>query len=454
MKNKIICIGSCFLILIVTFLVAIYFNEKNYVYHQHIEEKNHPVCNHEDIFCTHLPIVTINTGNQSIPGEQHEGIMIDADIQIYQNGDDVNHLTDTPKITSNIKLRYRGNSSVHFDKKGYQIKFVKEDGTDRKVSVLGMPSDEEWVLHGPYLDKTLLRNYMWYNISHEIMGYAPNTRFCEVFVDGEYQGLYVMVESVSYAEGSRVPISKYNPRNPYTSYVVRLDRGTLNPSMVVDSFSNYTYHHYPRVMSVIYPEKTLYSFDYDNSRIGYSNLIDVDSFVNYFIINEFLQNYDALSFYTYLYKDVKGKFGLYVWDFNNAIDNYQETAYSYDEDYHFPKMLWYFMLFKDEDFVERVIHRYKYLRETYLSDSYLNQYIDETISYLGPAIQRNFDVWGYTFQDDATNLLEPSTRNLHSYEEAIEQVKMRLQLRGQWMDQTIDTLRQFSHKSKVKKFNH
>ena len=43
-----------------------------------------------------------------------------------------------------------------------------------------MDPHHEWVLHGPFLDKTLIRNYMWYNIAGEIMDYAPNVRFCEV----------------------------------------------------------------------------------------------------------------------------------------------------------------------------------------------------------------------------------------------------------------------------------
>lgn len=476
MKNKAICIISCLFVLIITFFVSIHFNEKKSVYHQHIEKKNHAVCNEADpSFCTHLPIVSIETDNQEIPGEARDGSVITVNVNLYNKEEDVNHLTDEPEVSSLANIKYRGNSSMHFDKKGYSIKFVNKEGKEKKVSVMGMPKDEEWVLHGPFLDKTLIRNYMWYNISHEIMGYAPNTRFCELFVDGKYLGVYVMVESVSRGEESRIPISKYNPKHSYTSYIVRFDRGSNGLYDIADSFTSYTYNN-NSMIDIVYPgkekltkelneyitndiskfEKTLYSFDYDSRRYGYKNYIDIDSFVNYYIINEFTQNYDAGIFSTYLYKDAKGKFGLYVWDFNNAIDNYQDedAVYNYNYDYQLQNRTWFHMLFKDEDFTERVINRYKHLRETYLSEEYITKYIDETIAYLGPAIDRNFKVWGYTFEEDCENMLSPSTRNLHSYEEAVNQMKERLIFRGEWMDKTIETIRQYSHESKVKKYNH
>ncbi len=472
MKNKAICILSCLFVLIITLTVSIHFTEKKEVYHQHIENKNHPECETSELFCTHLPIISIDTGKQKIPGEARDGKVITTNVKIYNQKDKVNYLTDEPEESSLANIRYRGNSSMEFDKKGFLMKFIDKKGNGKKVSMLGMPKDEEWVLHGPFLDKTLIRNYMWYNLSHEIMGIAPNTRFFELFVDDQYLGVYLAVESVSRGEESRIPISKYNPKHSYTSYIVRLDRGTNDPYGLVDSFTGYTYNRYSQ-MDIIYPgkekmtkelneyitndiskyEKALYSFDYDSNRHGIPSFIDIESFINYFIINEFTMNYDAGNLSTYLYKDAKGKFGLYVWDFNNAIDNYQEKTFTYDFDYQLQTTPWFYMLFKDEDFTNRVINRYKYLRETYLSEEYLNNYIEETIAYLGDAIDRNFQVWGYTFTKN-DGLLTPENRNLKSYQEAVDQMKNALLKRGEWMDKTIETLRQFSHESKVKKFNH
>ena len=114
--------------------------------------------------------------------------------------------------------------------------------------------------------------------------------------------------------------------------------------------------------------------------------------------------------------------------------------------------LWYFMLIKDEDFTDALIDRYRELRKTYFSEQYLNQYIDDTIDYLGDAVKRNYEVWGYTFEPEHDFLI-PAERNPRSYEQAVAQLKEFLNKRILWMDENIDTLRQYSAESKVKKFN-
>ena len=113
---------------------------------------------------------------------------------------------------------------------------------------------------------------------------------------------------------------------------------------------------------------------------------------------------------------------------------------------------WFYMMMKDENFVERIIERYWELRETFLSEEYLSQYIDQTIEYLGPAIGRNFEVWGYSFEEYRP--LAPDSRNPDDYADAVDQLKDFCRDRGYWMDENIDTLLQFCHPSKNKRFNH
>ena len=110
------------------------------------------------------------------------------------------------------------------------------------------------------------------------------------------------------------------------------------------------------------------------------------------------------------------------------------------------------MLCRDEDFTEAIITRYKELRQSILSEEYLMNYIDQTVAYLGPAIDRNFDRWGYSFREEY-NLLKGEGREICSYDEAISQLKEFLIERGNWMDQNIDAVREFSAESAVKKYN-
>ncbi|HPY98889.1 MAG TPA: CotH kinase family protein [Clostridia bacterium] len=470
MRRKLI-ISSIALICLIAVAVSLsYLNYGNRRHHQHIADVKHVKCNHTDgRFCTHLPLVHINTDGQDIPVLADNSMVIDADLSIFDKDDSNNHLDDQADLHSLITIRARGNTSLWFDKKSYLIRLIKEDRTENAKKVMGMEAHDKWILNGPILDKTLIRNYISMNIAGEIMSNSPDVRFCEVFVNDEYMGVYVMMEAISRGKG-RVDISRYREDRPFTSYIVRLDRGTV-PEEEIDPFTGYTYN-MNSICNIVYParknineqiktyiendvsafEKALYSYDYADKELGYRKHIDVMSFVDYLIINEFTQNYDAEIYSTYLYRDTKGKIGIGpVWDFNNAYDNYMETPMS-ATGFSFQNKVWYIMLMKDDYFTELVIKRYKVLRKTVLSDEYLINYIDKTVRYLGPAIDRNFEKWGYTFLIDK-GLLEPAERNLKSYDAALNQLKNYITARGKWMDENIDSIKQYSHDSRNKSFN-
>ena len=197
-------------------------------------------------------------------------------------------------------------------------------------------------------------------------------------------------------------------------------------------------------------EKSLYSYDYDTEPYAWWEQADMSSFVDYFILNEFTCNYDAGWLSTYIYRDVRGKYKMCIWDFNSACDNYSHPV---AEPQHFELQynVWYYMLSKDEKFINAVIDRYRELRQGILSDEYLCAYIDDVTAWLGDAVERNFSVWGYTLEKD---MLSPAWRNPHSHAAAVAQMKRFCIKRGAWMDENIDILRQYSHESKNKKFNH
>lgn len=436
--------------------------------------------------CTHLPLVIIETGGAPIPGEPigertEDGFtttatgesMLSVNIAILDDESKNHHPSDEPDLETSALIRIRGNSSRYFDKKSYLVRFTDEDGSYADHEVMGMDAHYEWALYGPYLDKTLIRNYMWYNIAAEMMGYAPNVRFCEVILNGEYQGLYVMVETITNGEDCRVNVTEPIDGSTATGYVLRVDRGSSTEVKNIENFTRYAYR-ISRVSSIrlniVYPrsgsltqeladaitqdlsdfEKALYSFDHDTHDYGYWNYIDVDSFVDYFIINEFTQNYDAGYLSTYIYKDIGEKYKMVIWDFNSACDNYllqiSPTGFQTQD------TLWQWMLVKDEEYVQRIINRYRKWRQSYLSEEYLYNYIDETLAYLGPAIERNFEVWGYTFEEYRP--LDPDSRNPESFEAAVEQLKDYIHERGEWVDEYIEVVKQYGHPSVNKRYNH
>ena len=465
------------------------FEKKESRIHQHLEAGEKAPCSHEaNLLCTHLPLVEIETGGHPIPGApilDDKGFIVDytltetgesrlkVAVEITDNADTNNHAADAPSLATSALINIRGRSSREFDKKSYRITLIYDDGINNNQSVMGMDAHHEWVLHGPFLDKSLIRNYMWYNIAGECMEYAPNVRFCEVVIDGSYQGLYLMTESITKGyDGSRLTMEVKKKDNSFSGYVLRVN--DIYPfedaTSVITDYGNYTY--VTRIPGeIIYPgtknqsaemrraielefslfEKALYSYDYDSKDYGYSQWIDIPSFVDYFLLSEFTCNYDAGRLSSYICKDISGKYKICVWDFNNACDNYMEARIDL-HDFEIQNRLLYHMLCRDEDFTEAVITRYKELRRGVLSEEYLMDYIDRTVAYLGPAIDRNFDKWGYSFQPEY-NRLKGEDREICSYDEAIRQLREFLIERGNWMDQNIDALREFSAESAVKKYN-
>ena len=482
MNSRKIYTGLVVLLLLAALLLSRHIDPEKQRYQQHLsyntQVEDTSLSIDEDTFSSHLPVVSIETGGVVIPGRPEQGqhvkdienSFIQADMRIYDREGELNKLSSQPVLESKINIRVRGKSSRTFDKVGYLFKFTDDAGMERKLEVMGMEKDSTWVLHGPYLDKTLMRNYMWYNLAGQIMEWAPDVRYCEVFLDHEYQGLYVMAEQISMGEG-RIEMTKYDGKSNISSYIVCADRESVNDVQYLDNFTSYALRINGK-LEVKYPgasritpelteyisrdfsrfEKALYSFDSDTARYGYQNYIDVDSFVDYFIINEVTQNTDAGLYSTYFYKDVSGKLKMCVWDFNNCCDNYIEDQTPM-AGFFMQNRPWYFMLCKDEAFMEKVITRYHQLRKGILSEEAVESYIAGVQSYLGPAIERNFEKWGYSFLPEK-DLLYEDERKIGSYEAAVEQYETRLVRRMRWMDEHIEDLRSYSHESINKKFNH
>src|SRR4030095_12875554 len=101
-------------------------------------------------------------------------------------------------------IEVRGSSSSGFAKKSYSVELRDGAGDDAPASLLGMPSESDWVLYAPYTDKTFMNDFLTYEL-HEAMGhYAVRRKFVEVFVrttagklgTNDYRGIYVLLEKI------------------------------------------------------------------------------------------------------------------------------------------------------------------------------------------------------------------------------------------------------------------
>lgn len=454
--------------------------------HQHLEaaEKTPDTAKAQG-FSTHLPLVMIDTDGVAVPGKSVVGkdgkryitkaadgsATIGATMDIVDHETTYNHASDPSTVHSNIIIHVRGRSSRRYDKPSYAVRLVTEDGENNPQEVMGMDAHHEWVLHGPYLDKTLMRNYMWYNIGGEIMDYAPNVRFCELILNGKYQGVYVMTETLTAGEnGARLNLSVNAKNNTFSGFLLQYNSGESSNRAMTNQFTAYT-KRLKGGLEIVYPgrqnltsdmqqeisqafsdfEKALYSYDYDSKNFGYKQYIDVQNFVDYFLINELTCNYDAGWFSTYIGKDPAGKYRMYLWDMNACCDNYPDRVMD-RHNFNMQTTPWFKMIIKDEDFVDLIINRYWQLRETVFDPDALCTYIDDTAAYLGEAAIRNNKRWPEIYAADY-EMLSPNSRNSLSYEESLAQMKTFLQQRIAWMDENIESLRQYSAESRVKKFS-
>lgn len=506
MKNKLIMAVSVLAMLTVSLWIQGREVPGNRHY-QHLEPEKEACREHGDeVFCTHLPLLNIITA-QPIPspylldvngtirreesGKSLKNFQeVPASIEVFDTPGKYNHLTDEPVLREQGLFRIRGNSSRKFDKKSYLLKFTEEDCmTGKKVSLCGMTADNTWCLHGPFMDRTLVRNYICYHLAGEIMENAPDVRFCEIFVNGDYMGVYLLTEKINFNKNGRVQLTPTDPDLAETSYILKLDHAAEDPGCQLRSFCDFSGKRgvtgrRREHLSILYPGKTLTddqrkyikyqissferaltSLKSADPREGYTAYIDVDSFVNYMVFNEFTMNADAGTLSTYFSKDVRGKLQVIGWDYNNVFNNYYTDLASPHG--FFTNNTWFNPLLRDRKFVDRVVKRYRALRLTFFRDDYLQKLIDDTVRYLGPAVDRNYEKWGYCFTEDSENHLIPEDsvirrqqlgkvmpleRNPEDYEQSVEMLKAMIRERGAFLDENIHALYAKCHESANKQY--
>ena len=406
-------------------------------------------------FVSNLPVVMIDTCGQQIVKEEMKAVRT----VIFEDPSGKNDILSRADTVMNAGLKLRGASSYNFDKNQYRLKFYQEKSLKKPLGFpfLHMNPDSEWVLHGPCLDHSLLRNYLMYQLSGEIMEWAPDCRFLELFVDGNYQGVYLAVEPIT-VSSSRLHLSPFGLLSGACPYVIIRDRIGTEPNSIetYGSLQGFTGNQ----LSVRYPtsqkltdrqklwisedvsrfEMALYSDHFDDPETGYARYIDIDCFTDYVILNEISLNHDAGNLSTCIYKDLGGRLKLSVWDFNNSFDNYQWFHCPADQ-FQMTENFWFDRMLQDRNFVDRVVNRYQQLRRTTLSDAHMQQLLFTGRQQLGPAISRNYCRWGYLFSNPMLSSQEGiPDRNPENYAQAFNRLLLVMKKRTAFLDQHITDL--------------
>jgi spore coat protein CotH len=351
-----------------------------------------------------------------------------------------------PQPVKEIKMRMkgRGNTTWGFPKKPYKMKF------DSNVEMLGMPAAKDWVLLANFADKTLMRNYLAFEMANRFnVSFTPRNRFVEVFLNGEFQGNYLLTEQIEVG-ANRVNIKSMSKNDNGTSSITggylmevdeRLDetvwfRTKMNVPITVkepEKITNDQLKYLKNYMQTT--EDVLFSDGFADADTGYAKYIDVNSFINWYLVNEVMKNNDAVFHSSvYMYKDRNGKLHLGpVWDFDIAAGNVNYNGNNHPEGWWVKQASWMTRLFQDPVFASKVKARWNALRQNAIPALY--PFINETSTYLKYSQRENFKKWDVLY-----NQTWPNAVVLGTYDNEVQYLKDWLTKRINWMDkQFVDS---------------
>jgi hypothetical protein len=284
-----------------------------------------------EVLASNLPVMVIATPGNA-PIVSRDDWMAGASYTLYdgarqrQNGQTLAGITD---------IKGRGNTTwAMFSKKPYALKLAK----DGQNALQGLPAHRRWALLANYADKSLLRNAVAFAIGQLFDGlqWTPHGEHAVLFLNGEYNGLYQLVEQIK-IDANRVPVSTtISKKKPDGGYLLELD------TWYDEAFKFTTTHGVPVCCSdpdedledviagiqadVQQAEDVLYGDSFQDPAAGYRRYFDVASCLDYYLVNEIVKNPDTdhSSVYVY-YEPAAGKYFMGpLWDFDISLGNHED----------------------------------------------------------------------------------------------------------------------------------
>ena len=325
-----------------------------------------------------------------------------ANLVLTANGDEI--------YNGIIGIELRGSTSQSlFPKKQYGLETWDADLDDMDVELAGLPSEEDWILHAPYSDKSLINNVLTYDLARQMGRYASRCRWVALTLNDEFQGIYVLMEKLK-RDKNRIDVQKNKNTDVTGGWVLKIDKSTgedgewqfQTPSGVRVGYD------YPKLEDASDAQKAYietYFSDLENALNNepptYSDFIDVDSWVDYFLLIELTREVDAYRLSAYFSKESgeKLKAGP-VWDLNLGFGNANYCNGASTAGWAFKNCevrqipWWWPKLLADAPFQAAVRARWAELRESTFSLANINSLIDGYVARLGSeTIDANFAKW-------------------------------------------------------------
>ncbi|MFM1821159.1 MAG: hypothetical protein RLZZ402_1518 [Bacteroidota bacterium] len=392
----------------------------------------------QSLSVSNLPILRINTKSRIIQDEPKIPVVM----ELFDSGSgQLNQVSSTPTISTIAGIEFRGSTSQAdfiflpgYVKKPYGIEIWTDSTgvTAKKMSLVQMPEETDWVLNASYNDRSFMRDFLAQMIAGRLGVLNSKTKFVELIINDEYRGVYILMEKIKQGK-NRVPISDLYPTenagdDVTGGYLLKIDKSSGSPS--ANFKSNYTSGilgtqkcefqiEYPKY-GIITQQQFIYIRDYiqtwerklmtedmNDSKASFREMMDMPSFVNYFILNETVRNVDGYRLSSYLYKDKESLGGKIkmgpAWDFNIAFGNadylngwmtngfvYKAMENEGGQNDAWQVPFWWNKLVQDASFRKAVATRWKEVRKTFLNTNSLFASIDSAQVVLKEPLIRNF----------------------------------------------------------------
>lgn len=339
-------------------------------------------------------------------------------------------------------IELRGQSSqAHFPKKSYGIELRTRSGRNNSVGLLGMPSDDDWVLYAGYNDKTLMRNVVAYHAARLTGRWAARTRFVELVMNGRYRGVYVLMERPELSD-DRIDISGKGLGGDYlVEFTFPYQAGRKGPFFRTPIMRRPIVYEDPahRDLSARerrYVQRTVNGAEralYRGRRGGWRRVLDAPAAADYVLIQELFRNVDAFHGSTFMHKGAGARLALGpVWDFDLSSGNSVSTKSGLTVRWWTRGRDWAERLHADPGFRRAMRRRWRVLRDGGLRAE-LVRTIDRSARTLaaGPA-QRNFRRWPILRKRVWQN---PAARG--SFRAEVRFLRRWLVRRVSWMDRAL-----------------
>ena len=334
-------------------------------------------------------------------------------------------------LEADLQIKGRGNSTwgvSTWPKKPYRLKF------NEKVSLLGEHKDRSWVLLANFADKSAIRNHVaFYMGKISNLEYTSSSHFVELFLNGRYDGTYEVCEKIKISnhrvavgdDGFLLEVDTCAPEESDSRYfyIYSLD----NPVNIKEPETQYGDANFNYIEDYLNKvDVALYGYNFTDPDKGWKAYMDMDSFVDWYLINEIAHNTDAQMFtscFMSLKRGGKLKMGP-LWDFDLAFGNTDYWARG-PEGFWVKNSDWFDRLFDDPVFVKRVKERFDYFYER-MPD--IMREIDATQQYLKYSAAANENRWHAFY-----NYVAPNVEIWGAYQNEVQSVKEWLKNRMEWL---------------------